>query len=126
MDNIKIVRFDKQVDRVLGVLFINGKSIGYTLEPPWKYNETGISCIPEGIYEFKIYQSKKYKRKCLKLFNVPDRSYISVHNGNYPKNTKGCVLVGLNIQDNRLGSSRLALGVIISSLKNQKGIIEIH
>ena len=64
-----------------------------TLELPWKDNQNSISCIPCGDYKVIKRTSKKYGNH-FHILDVPNRSYILIHNGNYNYQTKGCVLVG--------------------------------
>jgi hypothetical protein len=64
-----------------------------TLELSWKDNKRSISCIPCGDYTVIKRKSKKYGNH-FHILDVPDRSYILIHNGNYNYQTKGCVLVG--------------------------------
>lgn len=78
-----------------------------TLELPWKKNETGISCIPDGTYEVVPRKSTKYGNH-LHVTGVKDREFILIHWGNYagslnPKTKKvdieGCILVGSAFAD---------------------------
>lgn len=41
--------------------------------------------------------------------SVPDSRYIYIHNGNYPHNTDGCLLIGTNKGPDMVGSSVHAL-----------------
>jgi len=68
-----------------------------TLELPWKDNAVNISCIPPGIYSASKHNS--YKHGEVVLFkDVPDRTYIEIHAGNYTRDIQGCVLVGDSIK----------------------------
>lgn len=69
-----------------------------TLELPWRDNNINISCIPAGKYEVVKRFSEKYK-KHFHLLNVPGRSMILIHSGNYYTDTKGCILVGETLTD---------------------------
>ena len=78
-----------------------------TLELPWKNNDVGISCIPEGIYIAKRRYSKKY-RNHMHITDVEGRSLILIHWGNYagsvnPKtghsDIQGCILTGNGFKD---------------------------
>jgi len=73
-----------------------------SLELPFLNNQKLISCIPEGTYQCTRITSRKYG-KCYLVENVPDRSEILIHIGNYAsglkKDTSGCILVGLNHTD---------------------------
>lgn len=64
-----------------------------TLELPWKDNWTAVSSIPKGTYEVVEFQSKKFG-VCYEVLNVPKRSAILIHFGNYYTDTRGCILVG--------------------------------
>ena len=73
----------------------------YSLELPWKHNQRNISCIPAGTYTVNIRQSPKYGR-IYWILEVPDRSYILIHSGNWAgdvsrglkTHTNGCILLG--------------------------------
>lgn len=78
-----------------------------TLELAWKDNASKISCIPEGVYTVVPRHSAKYGRH-LHITNVPNRSFVLIHWGNYagsinPKtlqsDIRGCVLVGASFAD---------------------------
>lgn len=75
-----------------------------TLELPFLDNKPFISAIPKGLYTVKKYQSPKFGA-CFQVQDVPGRTYILFHPGNYTRNTKGCILVGKDIGDiNKDGS----------------------
>jgi len=73
----------------------------YSLELPWKDNQRNISCIPAGMYKVNIRISPKYGR-IYWILEVPDRSYILIHSGNWAgdvskglkTHTNGCILLG--------------------------------
>lgn len=65
----------------------------YTLELPWRDNQNNISCIPEGTYPITPRRSAKYNDH-LHILNVPNRSYILVHEANYVHELRGCIAVG--------------------------------
>lgn len=74
-----------------GKLESEGKLISYTIELPWKRNERGISCIPEGEYDIRKRYSAKYKWH-LELVDVPNRTYILIHPANNAqKELRGCM-----------------------------------
>jgi hypothetical protein len=75
--------------------------VGYscdTLELPWLDNKKRISCIPEGEYDVIKHVSPKFG-ECFWILDVPERSEILVHKGNYNRDTLGCVLVGKSLID---------------------------
>lgn len=65
-----------------------------TLERPWKNNIANISCIPKGKYLCKW----KFKLNSLafhyQVMNVPNRTGIFIHSGNYFFDSVGCILLG--------------------------------
>lgn len=94
----------------------------YTLELPWKNNQSNISCIPEGIYPvektyspaFTKIKRQKAKKKNpdiaeeelnqIKVFlweilDVPKRSGIRIHTANFVRQLKGCIAPGLELFD---------------------------
>jgi Family of unknown function (DUF5675) len=74
-----------------GKLEINGKLICYTIELPWKENETKVSCIPEGKYVVRKRYSRKYKWH-LEVMDVPSRNGILLHPANNAQSElKGCI-----------------------------------
>ena len=66
-----------------------------TLELTDLGNQKNISCIPEGKYDVHRIYSQKFGN-CFHIQDVPGRSAILIHKGNYTKDTHGCILVGMN------------------------------
>ena len=91
---------DKQTESLLTILNEKEETIFncYTLELPWNDNKKQISCIPKGKYNVEKRQSTKYKNH-FHVLDVPNRSYILIHQGNYNWHTKGCILVGKTLTD---------------------------
>ena len=85
--------------QTLGRLVIfDGKEIVLkllTLELPDLGNQKNISCIPEGKYTVHRIYSPKFGN-CFHVLDVPGRTEILIHRGNYNKDTRGCILVGMN------------------------------
>ena len=78
-------------DGVNGVISFLGRDVCNTIELPWKNNEFGISCIPEGKYVLRLRTSEKY-RDHLEIVDVPSRRYILIHPANYAlKELRGCI-----------------------------------
>lgn len=69
-----------------------------TLELPWLDNEVRKSCIPTGCYEVVPRNSPKYGNH-FHIKDVPGRSSILIHIGNYYTDILGCVLVGASLKD---------------------------
>jgi len=117
-------RFDYSDKQTLGSLTIfNGADIlfsCYTLELPDLCNAKRKSCIPRGVYKVVSRRSAKYK-KHYHILDVPNRSYILIHPGNYHTQILGCVLVGKKLADiNGDGYKD-----VTSSRKTLKKILEV-
>ena len=80
-----------------GTLIHNGVPICVTLENKWMQNKPNISCIPPGSYQCELTVSPKYG-KVFTVLNVPERTHILFHWGNWQENTKGCILVGTSYE----------------------------
>lgn len=96
---VKIIRFKKGYKATLGELYINDEFFCFTLEREWLDNKRCVSCIPAGEYSCKPYSSPKIKgvikyKNVTQVTNVPNRSKVLVHAGNYYLDTLGCILVG--------------------------------
>lgn len=94
---INVVREFARVNSILGRLSVEGTNIsGYTLELPWRNNQTDISAIPLGEYQAILDESPSKNYLILRLMNVESRENVLMHGGNIPRDTKGCLLVGRN------------------------------
>ena len=109
----------------------------YTIELPWKDNARSVSCIPQGQYNCRPYSSAKY-RNVWTLLNVPDRSSILIHAGNFASevrlqagqhksDTEGCILVGMGIERKTpmITKSKLALDYLREVIGAENFCIEI-
>lgn len=94
---VVINRFQYQDKQVLGQLHVfDGDDKVYeclTLELPWKNNQRRVSCIPLGEYEVIEHTSPKFG-KCFWVQDVPGRSEILIHKGNFYTDILGCILPG--------------------------------
>lgn len=100
---ILIERYPSEELQTLGELYVLGKynqSIYscVTLELPWLDNRKYFSCIPEGTYVAEKHTSPKFD-KSFWIKNVPNRSEILIHKGNYYYDIKGCIIPGRNFTD---------------------------
>ena len=84
-------------DCTIGRLTLSGSAFQcFTLELPWKENERGVSCIPKGKYQAFKRQSPK-NGLVVEFANVPQRSNIQIHSGNFTRQIEGCVLTGSSV-----------------------------
>jgi hypothetical protein len=122
--NLLLIRDDFSDKSTLGKLFLNGEMFCQTLELPYLDNQRSISCIPEGQYKVRLRTAKESSsRDYLHLLvqDVEGRSYILVHIGNFPKDTKGCILVGQSRQQDRVNNSRFAMELLMKEILNLGG-----
>ena len=96
----------------------------HTIEPPWKQNKKMKSCIPVGVYVVKKRYSPRFKRH-FHVMNIPGRTWILIHAGNFRRNSTGCILVGKKHADIDgdgaldLTDSRAALNELLDCLPNR-------
>ena len=122
--NLLLIRDTFTEESTLGELFINGERICDTLENPWLDNQRNISCIPEGEYPVRIRLPRESATRDymhLLVKDVKDRDYILFHIGNFPSQTKGCILVGLGSQQDVVNNSRLAMDLLMKEIINLGG-----
>jgi hypothetical protein len=128
-----INRYDHDDKQTIGQLFLLGENYKIiakwdSLELPWLNNQRRISCIPLGTYKCKKHRSPKFGRT-LWLQDVPNRSEILIHSGNYHTQILGCILIGKDLKDiNKDGyldvtRSRVAMKELMDSLKDIDGIM---
>lgn len=116
--NLNLYRKPSSNGATFGVLTIDGTSPCFTLERPEVQ-------IPTGTYPIELTNSLDLTCDCgpnqtlshlLPLLdNVPGRSAIRIHSGNWPRDSNGCILVGLqtNPDSNMILQSRAALDSIV-------------
>lgn len=100
MKTVQLYRLKRGDYGTMGILMAPGFTC-YTLELPWKNNQRNVSCIPGGEYTVKIRISPKYG-KVYHVKDVPNRSFILIHSGNWAGDTSkglrshvnGCILLG--------------------------------
>jgi hypothetical protein len=109
MFDATITRDKKFTDCTLGTMVAKGKTF-YTLERPWLENISDISCIPCGAYRCTFKNHEKLGDVYI-INDVPLRSGILIHVGNYVHESHGCILLGLgrDIEKKTVVSSRLAI-----------------
>lgn len=127
MRQVKLIRTRHTNLSTLGIVFLPSGQIIYSLENPWLGNRRNVSCIPEGEYLCKWLPrsgSGKYKR-VWHVQDVPERSGILWHAGNYPRHTLGCILPGIKRGKNVVYSSVKALNLMRAELAESDFILQI-
>jgi len=114
MNSATLTRFESSDSGTFGRLRYNG-TVFYTAELPDRDNQSNISCIPVGVYKVIWTFSSRFKRILPELLNVPHRSSIRIHIGNYAGDTskgyksdvEGCILLGEGIKSYTNGQQML-------------------
>jgi len=112
-------RFAYLPEATLGKLSIDD-NVFWIAERPWRGNKKEISCIPSGTYTCKRYISKRFG-ETFEVTEVPNRTYILFHVGNFPeKDSHGCLLVGSSLMPNApaVASSKNAMTKFREILKD--------
>lgn len=98
-----------------GDLYRKGKLICHTIELPWKENQKGQSCIPEGRYQVTRRFSTKFGQHLL-INDVPGRRLILIHPANDAgRELRGCIAPVGYLNGSGKGSlSRYAMGKLMA------------
>lgn len=121
MRTIYIERHDNNELGCYGSLAI-GNFDCYTLELPWYDNTPNISCIPIGRYTASIDKNVTIgKQYVIRLQDVPNRTGILIHVGNYTDEIAGCILVGNKQITNNIKkmvtNSRHTMGKLLAEIE---------
>ena len=122
--NLLLIRDTFSDKSTIGELFINGERFCDTLENPWINNKKNVSCIPRGEYKVRLRLARESAtRDYLHLLvqDVENRSYILFHIGNTPKDTSGCILLGLGSEQDVVYNSTLAMDLVMKEILNLGG-----
>ena len=116
-------------DGTNGILQCEGKIICKTIELPWKNNERGVSCIPEGKYFIRKRYSPKFKWH-LEVVSVKNRSYILFHPANNAlTELNGCIAPVTKLSGPGLGllsrKAFTALKDFVYTALDRKEVVEL-
>lgn len=98
-------------------LLIDGEHFCWALEPP-----SGPMRIPEGTYDLTLEFSPKFQKITPHIQNVPGHSCEEIHQGNFPRDTKGCLLVGFAKDVDFIAYSDLAFESLMRRLTGQQNL----
>ncbi len=123
MTTVRIHRGKSTHDGTFGTLSIDGQFACFTVELPWDDNKKNVSCIPYGGYRCVQHgwepDTKVDFPKTWEVLNVRGRKTILIHAGNTIKDTKGCILVGLNSAPGGVSNSRPAMDMLRKVLPSE-------
>lgn len=142
MKEIVVTRKWVSDDSVGGTLELVGIKSWFSLEPK-KAPQVKPYCIPEGTYQFHIARSHRLSLEaghdywCPHLEDVPGFEEILIHTGNFPQETKGCILIGQEFEKEALDAkakvvhgavfdSRSAFAELMQDLGGEKGTVTVR
>jgi hypothetical protein len=124
---VDIYRKVETSQSITGEFWLDGIEQCYYLEPsrltPYY---PGHPCIPAGIYRVVLSLSPHLGYVCPEVLNVPGRTAIRWHIGNYPEDVLGCCVVGTEVGENFVANSRVAFDALMAKLAGQEIIAEYH
>ena len=109
---IQVKRFNDSGESTLGLLYVDQKFFGFTLEDTWRDEKIKHeTCIPIGRYrvnqnKIDTPMTKRYRKKYswfnyhLEIKNVPNFHNVYIHIGNDKDDTSGCLLVADQCNNN--------------------------
>ena len=116
---LNLVRNASTPASTFGTLAVDGVFLCYTLERPEVQIQTGT-------YSIEMTWSPHFNRYLPLLDNVPGRSAIRIHAGNWPRDTDGCLLVGMAHSETMLLRSLEALNILVGRLQTSPDAISIE
>lgn len=132
---IDIVRCYTTPDKLsrIGRLLINNVPYCYTLEPMAYLIPVGCYDLTLQVVSPRFAHLEPYKSICCgkvpRLLNVSGRDGILIHIGNFPTDSRGCILVGeyedSKLRRNRLISSRATFIRLYNKIKTFKFPIKV-
>jgi len=93
---LRLIRVESTDKHTKGILLVGSKLFCFTIELPWKDNKFQKSCIPCGTYKISKFLSPKHG-ECLKIHDVPNRSWIRIHPADRPSQLLGCIGLGTSL-----------------------------
>lgn len=114
-DRININRTYRKDNYTIGKLYVNGSFVCHTLElhDSTYYGEDfilGKSAIPVGVYTLATsVWSQKFNGFRPRIKDFKYSKNILIHEGNKPKDTEGCILVGNNLITGQVLNSKSTL-----------------
>jgi hypothetical protein len=80
----------------------------------------GHPCIEAGTYRVVLTSSPHLGYLCPEVLNVPGRTAIRWHIGNFPKDVLGCCVVGTAVGTNQVENSKAAFDALMAKLRMAK------
>lgn len=119
-DTFRVDRAEKFTENsTISPVYLEDKQICFVLEPSCrKENPRGIMAIPAGKYRIRINdvittpKEHKFEMTLIQILNVPGRTNIECHPGDYATDTLGCLLPGTRWDPDVVWNSHVAFKII--------------
>lgn len=126
MIELELKREKRTVTYTLGHLYINGRYFCDTIEDAVRilneYEDKiyGETAIPYGRYKVVLTHSSHFKCIMPELLNVDFFKGIRIHWGNTAEDSKGCIIVGKNVDKNKgfVGESKKTYAKLMEILQS--------
>ena len=86
----------------------------------------GHPCIDAGTYRVVLTKSPHLGYICPEVLDVPGRTAIRWHIGNFPEDVLGCCVVGTAVGKNQVSNSKVAFDALMAKLTGQDTSAEYH
>ena len=130
MIKLQLKRIFKGSTYTIGKLYVNGEYFCDTLEDTDRdlkdsqnilYIKSkkifGKTAIPTGTYKVELTYSNRFQKILPILIGVKGFEGIRIHEGNFAKDTEGCLLVGNNTFKGTVSNSRETLDKLLKRLE---------
>ena len=84
----------------------------FFLELPWRDNEIGKSCIPEGVYRVDRDHTGRIQYYALRNEETEPRTAIEIHPATYLRHLEGCLAPCMSIAGGEHTSEPVAVGSV--------------
>jgi len=124
---VDVYRKVETSEAITGEFWLDGVKECYYLEPS-RYTPfySGHPCIEAGTYQVVLTMSPHLGYVCPEVLNVPGRTEIRWHIGNFPKEVLGCCVVGTAVGTNQVENSKSAFDALMAKLKGKNILAEYH
>lgn len=124
---VDIYRKVETSESITGEFWLDGVKQCCYLEPARRtpfYH--GHPCIAAGSYGVVLSMSPHLGYVCPEVLDVPGRTAIRWHIGNFPQDVLGCCVVGTAAGKNEVENSRIAFTALMARLEGQEITAEYH
>lgn len=115
---IEVKRQWETARSIISQIYVDGQFECYGLEPSRLTPvNPGHPCIPAGEYKVVFTPSPHLKYVTPELVDVPGRSDIRIHVGNFPEDVLGCTVVGDTKAQDKVFNSKATFNRLMILLK---------